>query len=199
MKINDLKISKNGVMSLLLAGSLAFTLVGCSSSKGSSEVSSNSTSISSVSSSSSSESIISKNIEESDTAVEAALGIMIEGADKLAESSDKAKETEAYKEAKEESMQNFITLSEFLRGETEIAGKTVDEVSDDTKERAEEALYEIDSDLERIYPNYKEELKEKGLELMDWLEDKGTDLAAKGYDKYQELKQKTLEKTKSNK
>lgn len=191
--IDNLKIGNNKTTSLLLAGALAFTLVGCSNSNQNTDTSATSEPIE-MSANSSDESIISKNIEQSDTAVEAAIGIMLDGSSKLAESSEESKNTESFQEAKEESMQNFITLSEFLRGEAEIAGYTIDEVGDNTKEFALESLDELDSDLERIYPNYKEEIKEKLKEAGAWLEEKGTDLAAKGYNKYQELKQKTLEK-----
>jgi len=194
MQISNLKIHKNKMTSLLLSGALAFTLVGCASTNKAD------TSSSSLSQNTKSEeTIIKKNIDNANNAVEAAIGIMIEGTEKLAESSEKAKQTESYKEAKEEAINNFITLSEFLRGETEIAGYNIDEVEDSTKEYAINALNDLDDDLERIYPNYKEELKAKGIKLLDWFEEKGTDTAAKIYDKYQDLKQKTLEKSKNNK
>lgn len=208
--IEKIKFMKNELVSLLLAGGLAFTLVGCSSSKvnpkdditpdqvaavvenqSEEEVLENS-----LDSVSSSESIIERNLEESDSAVEAAIGIMLEGGEKLVSDSKAATQTESYKEAKEEALDNFVALSEFLRGEREIAGYSIDEVKSDTVEYAVEARDALDEDLEIIYPNYKERLKEKGKELLEWAEEKGTDLAAKGYDKYQELKEKTLEKSK---
>ena len=191
MQIKNLKINKNQIITLLLSGTLSLTLVGCTT------PSKQSTSSSSIEASAKQEepSIISENIENADNAVEAAIEIMIESADRLAESSEKAKQTESYQEAKEEAIQNFITLSEFLRGETEIAGYSIDEVKDSTKEYAINAINDLDNDLEKIYPNYKEVLKTKGIELLDWLEEKGTDIAATAYDKSQELKQKPLEKT----
>ena len=208
--IEKIKFMKNELVSLLLAGGLAFTLVGCSSSKvnpkdditpdqvaavvenqSEEEVLENS-----LDSVSSSESIIERNLEESDSAVEAAIGIMLEGGEKLVSDSKAATQTESYKEAKEEALDNFVALSEFLRGEREIAGYSIDEVKSDTVEYAVEARDALDEDLEIIYPNYKERLNEKGKELLEWAEEKGTDLAAKGYDKYQELKEKTLEKSK---
>ena len=208
--IEKIKFMTNEFVSLLLAGGLAFTLVGCSSSKvnpkdditpdqvaavvenqSEEEVLENS-----LDSVSSDKSIIERNLEESDSAVEAAIGIMLEGGEKLVSDSKAATQTESYKEAKEEALDNFVALSEFLRGEREIAGYSIDEVKADTVEYAVEARDALDEDLEIIYPNYKERLKEKGKELLEWAEEKGTDLAAKGYDKYQELKEKTLEKSK---
>ena len=203
--MKDIKIMKNDVTALLLAGALAFTLVGCSSPKvddkadiSSSDIATSVDSDSSVISadSSSSESIIKDNLDNADSAVEAAIGIMLEGGEKLVDDSKKATQTESYKEAKKEAMDNLITISGFLRGEEEIAGYSIDEVKSDTIAYATEALETLDEDLEKIYPNYKEELKEKGRKLLEWAEEKGTDLAAKGYDKYQELKEKTKEKSK---
>ncbi len=208
--IEKIKFMKNELVSLLLAGGLAFTLVGCSSSKVNpkdditpdqvaavvEDQSEEKVLENSLDSVSSSESIIERNLEESDSAVEAAIGIMLEGGEKLVSDSKAATQTESYKEAKEEALDNFVALSEFLRGEREIAGYSIDEVKADTVEYAVEARDALDEDLEIIYPNYKERLKEKGKELLEWAEEKGTDLAAKGYDKYQELKEKTLEKSK---
>lgn len=184
---------KNNITSLLLAGALAFTLVGCSKDNSNDDISVEEISAAAIENESD-ESIIKSNIENADSAVEAAIGIMLEGGEKLVQDSKEATQTESYKEAKEEALNNFITLSEFLRGEREIAGYSVDEVKEDTVEYAEEAWGALDDDLERIYPDYKEKLKEKGKKFLEWAEEKGTDIAAKGYDKYQELKEKTVEK-----
>lgn len=191
--MKNLKIINSEITSLLLAGTLAFTLVGCSNSNTEKKEDIKPEKIEQVESSAS---IIEKNLEDADSAVEAAIGIMLEGGEKLAEDSKEATETESYIEAKEETLENFITLSEFLRGEKEIAGYSIDEVKEGTIEYAEQSWETLDEDLERIYPDYKEKLNEKGGELLDWAEEKVTDVAAKGYDKYQELKEKTLEKTK---
>lgn len=194
-KVVNLKFTKSA-LSLTAAFILAGTLMGCSTNVDAKE--SNVSSVVSQQASSSSNGSKKSDvyqIDDADSAVEKSIEIMIDGAERVAESTEKTKDTEAYIKAKEEAINNFITLVDFLEGDTEIAGYTVDQVEDSTIEYAKQSLDELDADLERIYPNYKEELKEKGIEIMDWLEEKGTDLAARGYDKYQELKQKTLEKT----
>lgn len=195
--MKNLKIVNKELTAALMAGVLAFTLVGCANTNTKEKEDIKTEKIENIASSESAESdaLVEKNIENADNAVEAAIGIMVEGGEKLAEDSKEATETESYKKEKEKALDNFITLSEFLRGETEIAGYSVDEVKDETIEYAEESLYTLDEDLERIYPGYKEKLKEKGEKFLEWAEEKGTDLAAKGYDKYQELKEKTLEKS----
>lgn len=195
--MKNLKIVNKELTAALMAGVLAFTLVGCANTNTKEKEDIKTEKIENIASSESAESdaLVEKNIENADNAVEAAIGIMVEGGEKLAEDSKEATETESYKKEKEKALDNFITLSEFLRGETEIAGYSVDEVKDETIEYAEESLNTLDEDLERIYPGYKEKLKEKGEKFLEWAEEKGTDLAAKGYDKYQELKEKTLEKS----
>ena len=195
--MKNLKIVNKELTAALMAGVLAFTLVGCANTNTKEKEDIKTEKIENIASSESAESdaLVEKNIENADNAVEAAIGIMLEGGEKLVEDSKEATETESYKKEKEKALDNFITLSEFLRGETEIAGYSVDEVKDETIEYAEESLNTLDEDLERIYPGYKEKLKEKGEKFLEWAEEKGTDLAAKGYDKYQELKEKTLEKS----
>ena len=147
--------------------------------------------------SSSDASFVEKHIEESDSAVEAALGIMIEGTEKLSEASEQAKSTEEYKEAKEQALENFDDLYGFLFNEEEIAGYTREEVQESTIQYAEETLYDLDNYIEGYFPEYKDKLKEKMKKAEAWLEEKGTDLAASGYNKIQELKEKTLEKAKN--
>lgn len=147
----------------------------------------------------SSESTSTFSIDPSSSAVENAISIMIDEAEIVENATEETKNSKVYQDAKEESIQNFITLSEFLRGEKDINGYYIDDVEESVAAYAEDARVTIDSDLERVWPNYKEELKEKGIELLDYLEEKGTDWAAKGYDKYQELKEKTLSKIKKNK
>ena len=193
--MKNLKIINSEITSLLLAGTLAFTLVGCASANTKPKEDIKPQQIQQIESKSS-DSIIERNLEDADSAVEAAIGIMLEGGEKLAQDGKEATQTESYQEAKEETLENFITLSEFLRGETEISGYSIDEVKEGTIKYAEETLETLDEDLEKIYPDYKEKLKEKGKEFLDWTEEKVTDIAAKGYDKYQELKEKTKEKTK---
>lgn len=176
---------------LVLAGSLT----ACASNTKQSETSQPVTQTQTISS----ESSTAFSIDPSSSAVENAISIMIDEAEIIADATEETKNSEVYQEAKEESIENFITLAEFLRGEKDINGYYVDDVEQSVVEYAEGAMVTIDGDLERVWPNYKEELKEKGLELLDYLEEKGTDWAAKGYDKYQELKEKTLEKARRNK
>ena len=53
---------------------------------------------------------------------------MLESAEQLSESSEKAKQTEAYQNAKEKTKENFDDLFRFLLGEKEIAGYTINDV-----------------------------------------------------------------------
>ena len=184
--IKDLKLFS---ASLLLSGALALTLTACSNNTQTAEITSDTTAIEQLAE----EDSITSNIEDADSAVETAIGIMVESADQLAQSSDEAKETEAYQEAKEEAIDNFATLYGFLFEGEEVAGHTIDEVKDSTRERAANALQDIDEDLNEIAPNYKEKIKEKYNDFKDYLNsDEFKDKLAEDYnkiqDKWQDLK-----------
>lgn len=183
-KIKNLKIFKKGA-SFLLAGALAFTLTGCSNQAQTAEVTSSTIAMEEVQDN---DNLIERNIEDADSAVEAAIGIMVEGADELAQASDEAKQTEAYQNEKEEAIENFKDLYGFLFEGEEIAGYTVDDVKEGTKERAENALTSIDEDLEEIAPNYKEKIKDKYNDFKEYLnsDEFKDDLA----DKYNKIKDK---------
>ena len=186
--------------SIITALVLSGTLIGCTSKNHEETPVVSSSDIAMIETSSnvvSDKNFIEKNIEDSDSAVEAALGIMIEGTETLAQQSEEAKNTEAYQEAKREALENFDDLYGFLFAEKEIAGYTREEVQESTIEYAEETLYDLDNYIEGYFPEYKDKLKEKMKKAGEWLEEKGTDLAASGYNKVQELKEKTLEKAKN--
>lgn len=178
---------------------LAGTIVGCASQSKAKEEQVSTSAIEQTYSNKSEQNPITEYLEQEDpsSAVEEAITLMVEGAENVSEASEKTKESEAYQEAKEETLENFITLSEFLQGDAEIAGYTIDEVKESTVEFAEDSWQELDSDLEKIYPDYKQKLKEKGVKFLDWLEDKSTDVFAWGYNKYQDIKEKTLEKARN--
>lgn len=198
MRINNLKMTKNKIMSLLLAGGLAFTLTGCSNQAQTAEVTSNSVAYEEIDETEAYEetnedNIVERNLEDADSAVESAIGIMVEGADELAQASDEAKQTEAYQNEKERVIENFKDLYGFLFEGEEIAGYTADDVKEGTKERAENALVAIDEDLEEIAPNYKERIKDKYNDFKEYLnsdefKDELADKYNKIKDKWQDIK-----------
>lgn len=187
--IDNLQFSKK-LLSLILAGSLSMTLVGCASNEASSNESKENTmeqpeeEIENTSVRGALDNIGEKagnaiNDEyekvKGDNAVEAAITIMIDGAEKVANATDEFKQTKEYEEAKESVKENFDTLLQFCAGEKEIDGYTIDEVSDKTKEKAKDALHTLDAYIESNIPDYKEKAKEKLEAAGEWLWDKSTD------------------------
>ncbi len=200
MKIDQLQIFKSGA-ALLLTGALALSISGCAKENQSAQIESNSyTSSQSVSESSEAAStspgkeIINNNIENADSAVEAAIGIMLESAEQLSESSEKAKQTEAYQNAKEKTKENFDDLFRFLLGEKEIAGYTINDVKTTTKEKAIDALFKLDNYIEEYIPDYKNKAKEKLNDIKEWLtSDETVDKIADYYNKFRDYKDRIIE------
>ena len=62
----------------------------------------------------------------------------------------------------------IVLLFDFVFNGKEINGITFNDLSEEGKEIAKNGLYEIDSYLELVIPNYKERFK-------DWTVDKGAD------------------------
>lgn len=183
----NLNISKKMVL-MLLAGGISFTLVGCGVNevKVSDEVSTtNEQSVDDVALNTEEKNFIEEEYDkvEGSNAVEAAITIMTDSASELANATDEVKQTESYQKTKEEAMDNFDTIFNFLFNGEEINGYTVNDVSDSTVEMAKKSLGTLDSYIESYIPEYKEKAKEKLSDAGEWLWDKSTDLGAYVMDK----------------
>ena len=119
---------------------------------------------------------------EKDSAADAAISMMLDGAQKLEESAQESVNSEAFQEEFAKCLQNFKDLSDFIFNGKEINGVTFDELSDSGKEKAINALSSLDDILNYLVPNYKERFK-------DWF----TDTSARGLDTLSDLKDKGLE------
>lgn len=175
-------IAKNGVMAMILAGTLSFSLMGCSVSETKSEQPSQTPieepqNTEDVAGTDAGQEAVTSE-EEASNAVETAITLMTDGAESLATASEEAKQTEAYQNAKEQAMDNFDTLFTFLFQGGEINGYTIHDVSDSTIQMAKDALYSLDNYIEQYIPEYKEKAKEKLKSAGAWLYDKSTELGA---------------------
>lgn len=197
-KISNLVISKS-FLSILLAGTISFTLVGCGVNEN--KVDSNNTT-------NQEQTIEEENTTgmtnaltdeyekiKGDDAVEAAITVMIDGVEYLDSAADDVKQSEDYQKAKDGVVSNFDTLLGFLFNGKEINGYTVHDISDTTKQKAKDALYTLDNYIERNIPDYKDKAKEKLEKAGAWLWDKSTDLGAtiteKGSQWLDDVKDKT--------
>ncbi|MCI9585179.1 MAG: hypothetical protein HFH45_00915 [Bacilli bacterium] len=183
----NLNLSKKMVM-MLLAGGLSFTLVGCgvNETKNSNEENiTNEQSVDDVAVSTEEKNFVEKEYDkvEGSNAVEAAITIMTDSASELANATDEVKQTESYQKTKEQAMDNFDTIFNFLFNGEEINGYTINDVSDSTVEMAKNSLGTLDSYIESYIPEYKEKAKEKLSDAGEWLWDKSTDLGAYVMDK----------------
>ena len=183
-KINNLKFSKK-LFSLVLAGTLSMTLVGC----GANEV--NNTENTNTTNEQPNEEATNNVVDgvkktvtdeydkiQGDNAVEAAITVMIDGAEKVGNATEEFKQTEEYQDAKEQLVSNFDTLLGFCFNDQEIDGYTIHDVSDNVKDKAKSALTTLDGYIEKNIPDYKEKAKEKLEKAGAWLYDKSTDLGA---------------------
>lgn len=183
----NLNLSKKMVM-MLLAGGISFTLVGCgiNETKTNEEVSvTNEQNVDEAIVNTEGKNFIEEEYEkvEGSNAVEAAITIMTDSASELASATEEAKQTESYQRAKEQAMDNFDTIFNFLFNGEEINGYTANDVSDSTIEMAKDALGSLDNYIESYIPEYKEKAKEKLSSAGEWLWDKSTDLGAAAIDK----------------
>lgn len=183
----NLNLSKKMVM-MLLAGGLSFTLVGCGvneTKNNDKENITNEQSVDDVAVTTEEKNFIEEEYDkvEGSNAVEAAITIMTDSASELANATDEVKQTESYQKTKEEAMDNFDTIFNFLFNGEEINGYTVNDVSDSTVEMAKKSLGTLDSYIESYIPEYKEKAKEKLSDAGEWLWDKSTDLGAYVMDK----------------
>lgn len=120
--------------------------------------------------------------EEKDSAVETAIGIMLDGANQLNESASNAANSEEVQRHLETSMQNLKDLTDFIFNGSEINGVTFSELSDEGKQKAIDALNTLDETINYLIPNYRERFR-------DWF----TDTTANGLDALGELKDQGLE------
>lgn len=120
--------------------------------------------------------------EEKDSAAEAAISIMLDGADQLSESASNAANSEEVQGHLETSMQNLKDLTDFIFNGSEINGVTFSELSDEGKQKARDALSTLDDTINYLIPNYRERFR-------DWF----TDTTANGLDALGELKDEGLE------
>ena len=92
----------------------------------------------------------------------------------------------------------FITLTDFIFYDGEINGVTFDELTDEAKEKVLDIYDKIDTKIESVFPNYKEDiastskdvyanLKKEITELKDKIKDKYID--EYGQEKYDNLEQ----------
>lgn len=132
---------------------------------------------------------------EADTAVEGALSFMLSTAENLGSASASATQTESFKKNKETVRANFDALISFLKGETEIEGYTINDISDTTKEKVIQAVLSLDTSIETYISEYKDKAKEKLQQLGSWGWDKSTGIGAylkdKGLDWLNEVEGKT--------
>ena len=172
-KIRNLKFS-NELVSLILAGTLSMTLVGCVSNDTKTDDSGSEIpkeqpnegvrgALDNVAESAGSAVNDEYEKVKGDNAVEAAITVMIDGAEKVGNATEEYKQTEEYQEAKEQVISNFDTIHD---------------VSDTTKEKAKSALNTLDGYIEKNIPDYKEKAKEKLKKAGDWIWDKSTDAGA---------------------
>lgn len=198
----NLNLSKKMVM-MLFAGGLSFTLVGCgiNETKTNDEADiTNEQTVDEVAVNTEEKNFIEKEYDkvEGSNAVEAAITIMTDSASELANATEEVKQTESYQKTKEQALDNFDTIFNFLFNGEEINGYTANDVSDSTVEMAKNALGTLDDYIESYIPEYKDKAKEKLSDAGEWLWDKSTDLGSyvmdKGSSWLDEAKEKRSEK-----
>ena len=108
---------------------------------------------------------------------------MLDGADKLKNSATEAANSEEVQNELGKAMDNFQVLSDFIFNGAEIDGVTFSELSDEGKQNAKNALTSLDNTINELVPDYKNRFKEwftdsaaKGLDALDSLKDKGSEL-----------------------
>lgn len=112
---------------------------------------------------------------------------------------------------KESLKKTFITLTDFIFYDGTIKGKTFKELSSEAQEKVLELYEKLDSKIESVFPNYKEEIKdtstktyskvkEKAKELKEtiksiYIERVGEDTYQKEMEIIENTKDKVVEKT----
>ncbi len=190
------------VVKAAIAVALAGTLAGCSSptkeeeTTSTTEISTQAEETAEVVEESPLEEVVDE--QEASTAVEKAVEIMVNEASELSELAKAGTESEAFERGKEQSLSNFELIVDWLKDEKPIAGYYRHDVTEGTVEVVTEALTTIDETIEKHFPDYKENVKEKLSELGDKLWDLSTSAGAtlmdKGSQWLDEMEQKRSER-----
>ena len=121
--------------------------------------------------------------KEKDTQAEAAISIMLDGAEQLKESASESANSEAVQNELSNAMENFKVLSDFIFNSSQIDRLTFSQLTHQGKQTAKNALNSLDNTIDELVPNYKERFKDwftdsaaKGLDALDSLKDKGSEL-----------------------
>ena len=162
---------------------LASTLIGCQTTKTENNETQNNETIQNTDSTTNEINEYLESQMQKDTQAEAAISMMLDGANALKESASESANSEEVQSELSKSIDNFKVLSDFIFNGGEIDGVTFSELSDEGKENAKNALNSLDNTINELVPNYKERFKEwftdsaaKGLDALDSLKDKGSAL-----------------------
>ena len=120
---------------------------------------------------------------EKDSAADAAISMMLDGAKQLEDSAQESVNSDAFQEELARSLQNFKDLSDFIFNGGEINGVTFSELSESGQEKARNALSSLDDVLNYLVPNYRERFRNwftgttaNGLDTLENLRDEGLEL-----------------------
>lgn len=80
---------------------------------------------------------------------------------------------------KESLKKTFITLTDFIFYDGTIKGKTFKELSSEAQEKVLELYEKLDSKIESIFPNYKEEIKDTSTKTYSKVKEKAKELKEK--------------------
>lgn len=77
---------------------------------------------------------------------------------------------------KESLKKTFITLTDFIFYDGTIKGKTFKELSSESQEKVLELYEKLDSKIESVFPNYKEEIKDTSTKTYSKVKEKAKEL-----------------------
>lgn len=77
---------------------------------------------------------------------------------------------------KESLKKTFITLTDFIFYDGTIKGKTFKELSSEAQEKVLELYEKLDSKIESVFPNYKEEIKDTSTKTYSKIKEKAKEL-----------------------
>ena len=80
---------------------------------------------------------------------------------------------------KESLKKTFITLTDFIFYDGTIKGKTFKELSSEAQEKVLELYGKLDSKIESVFPNYKEEIKDTSTKTYSKVKEKAKELKEK--------------------
>lgn len=78
--------------------------------------------------------------------------------------------------SKESLKKTFITLTDFIFYDGTIKGKTFKELSSEAQEKVLELYEKLDSKIESVFPNYKEEIKDTSTKTYSKVKEKAKEL-----------------------